>query len=154
MGAESQARRNTEPLAADHRIAARARSRPITDRQARAFAVSGHAAGQTPALLGDPNPHRLSTPSETSTGEFDSVSIVTDHADHARQGGDRPTGDATLRRQTVDRDGSAGARYRTGDHVAGDLGIMSRATGNFWIDVLPASLVTAGGMSPAFLETV
>jgi hypothetical protein len=34
------------------------------------------------------------------------------------------------------------------------LGIMSRATGNFWIDVLPASLVAAGGMSPAVLETV
>ncbi|MEU2090081.1 MFS transporter [Nocardia beijingensis] len=36
------------------------------------------------------------------------------------------------------------------------LGIMSlvRATGNFWIDVLPASLVAAGGMSLAFIPSL
>lgn len=36
------------------------------------------------------------------------------------------------------------------------LGIMSlvRPTGNFWIDVLPASLVAAGGMSLAFIPSL
>ncbi|MGM7646199.1 MFS transporter [Nocardia sp. JW2] len=36
------------------------------------------------------------------------------------------------------------------------LGIMSlvRPTGNFWVDVLPASLVTAGGMSLAFIPSL
>ncbi|MCP2276845.1 MFS transporter [Nocardia amikacinitolerans] len=36
------------------------------------------------------------------------------------------------------------------------LAIMSlvRPTGNFWVDVLPASLVAAGGMSPAFIPSL
>ncbi|MFD0362126.1 MFS transporter [Nocardia sp. GCM10030253] len=51
----------------------------------------------------------------------------------------------------------AGPMIVTGLLVLGiGLGIMSlvRPTGNFWIDVLPASLVAAGGMSLAFIPSL